>query len=142
MKAKTRLQEQVESVNSARKRTQLAELRARGEDLVVMRYSPPWHKRHGEERQSTMAGAEVDLGLVSPTDNDVLDKINAIAEVLGVDGTDEQALRAAFERLFAPVEAARRRARARMTPQEIAKAREKRIDPTRYVATRDAIRRR
>lgn len=67
-------------------------------------------------------------------------KLAAIAKVLGVDPNDEQAMRDAFEGLFAPVEAARAYARANMSPREAAMCTAKNIDPAKYAAVRAGIR--
>lgn len=67
-------------------------------------------------------------------------KLAQIASALGVDPNDEQALRAAFEALFAPIAEARALARRGMTGRELRLCREKGIDVVKYAATRAAIR--
>jgi hypothetical protein len=68
-------------------------------------------------------------------------KLAKIALLLGVDPMDEDALRKAFEALFAPVEASRRVARRKLSAREREIVRTKHICPAKYLSNRNALRR-
>lgn len=74
-----------------------------------------------------------------PTDPSTDAKLAAIARALGVDPTDTEGMRAAFEALIAPVALARRRALASMTAAERAKCIAAKVDPAKYAAIRAGI---
>jgi alcohol dehydrogenase class IV len=63
-----------------------------------------------------------------------------VAAALGVPDGDEQAIRSAFEQLFAPIEEVRAAARRKLSQRERTMVASKGIDPAKYDAIKSAIR--